>query len=417
MAQAFNLRCSLFGSAIVLAAVGMVTSASASAMDKENILHRFVGGSDGSIPMAGLTMDSAGNLYGTTHVGGGGAGCFEGNKFGCGSVFEIEAGESETVLHAFAGGCDGALPEGGVIVDSQNNQYGTTSGGGTCGSDGGFGTVFKLAPGGSETILYAFQGGSDGGNPLGNIVSDADGNLFGATSAGGYMAGCGGNGCGVVFEVSSAGNETVLHTFQGTSDGLQPDSGLMIDGSGNLIGTTSHGGGSANCSGGCGALFKVTPDGTETILYAFQGGTDGCFPMAGLISDSAGNFYGTTEACGAVGYGTVFKVTPTGSETILHSFQAGSDGELPLAALVMDKSGNLFGTTPAGGATGCRQRGSCGTVFEVTAKGREKVLYAFHKVRGSYPAAGLLLGAHGDLYGATAMGGTGNNGVVFELKK
>jgi uncharacterized repeat protein (TIGR03803 family) len=141
--------------------------------------------------------------------------------------------------------------------------------------------------------------------------------------------------------------------------------------------------------------------------------------MAGLISDGAGNFYGTTEGCGADNYGTVFKLTPGGSETILYSFQSGSDGEDPIAGLVMDEAGNLYGTTPLGGGTVCgkkRTRRSCGTVFEVTAKGREKVLYTFSNARGYYPAAGLLLGAHDTLYGTTWSGGK-NHGVVFELKK
>jgi uncharacterized repeat protein (TIGR03803 family) len=303
------------------------------------------------------------------------------------------------------------------VSDSGDNLYGATTNGGVCNSDDGYGTVFKLAPGGAETVLYAFQGGSDGSDPVGSVVGDTVGDVFGATVYGGVADGCGGPGCGVVFEVSSEGVETVLHTFQGATDGSQPAGGVIVDNSGNLFGTTSEGGGSANCVAGCGTVFEVAADGVESILHVFQGGTDGCLPMAGLIVDNAGNFYGTTEGCGAVGHGTVFKLAPDGSETILHSFQTGSDGEDPIAALAMDESGNLYGTTPVGGATGCKLRGSCGTVFEVTAKGSEKVLYAFHKVRGSYPAAGLLLGAHGDLYGTTLEGGKGNNGVVFELKK
>ncbi len=397
----------------------MSAPAHSSQGDKEKVLHKFVG-TDGDGPMAALIADGAGNLYGTTFTGGDGSECFLGKHYGCGTVFELSKGGTETVLHAFAGDCDGAWPEGGVISDSQNNLYGTTNGGGACKKRTGFGTVFKLAPGGAETVLYSFQGGSDGNAPFGNLISDANGNLIGATTAGGDMAGCDGNGCGVVFEVSPAGDETVLYVFQGATDGSHPTGSLLMDSAGNLFGTTSGGGGSSNCFGGtagCGTAFEIAPDGSKTILYSFQGGTDGCLSAAGLISDGAGNFYGTTEACGAAGYGTVFKLTPDGSETILHSFQTGSDGEDPLAALVMDKSGNLYGTTPGGGASGCKLRGSCGTVFEVTAKGGEKVLYAFHKVRGSYPTAGLLLGAHGDLYGTADGGGKGNHGVVFEVKK
>jgi uncharacterized repeat protein (TIGR03803 family) len=197
---------------------------------------------------------------------------------------------------------------------------------------------------------------------------------------------------------------------------LEPLAGVIMDGSGNLFGTTDGGGGSGNCTVGCGTVFKITPNGTETVLYAFQGSTDGAFPRSSLILDGAGDLYGTTEAGGSNGYGTVFEVTPTGSETILHSFKAGSDGDAPLAGLAMDNAGNLYGTTFAGGGTQCKRAG-CGTIFEVTAKGKEKVLYSFHGTHGRNPAAGLLPGAHDKLYGTTMEGGKDNNGVVFELEK
>lgn len=369
--------------------------------------------------MAGLTSDSAGNFFGTTVSGGTGTGCYEGSKYGCGTVFKNSGGGAESILYSFAGGCDGWGPEGGLISDSQNNLYGTTSAGGVCNSDTGYGTIFKLAPSGTETVLYAFQLSADGGVPVGNLVGDGKGNLFGMTAYGGEAGACGGNGCGVVFEIPAAGGETVLHMFQDGMDGSRPAAGLIMDGSGNLFGTTSEGGGSDCFGGSCGTVFKLTQDGTETILYAFKGGADGCFPMASLISDSAGSLYGTAEGCGAGGYGTVFKVTLGGAETTLYSFRSGLDGELPAAGLVMDHRGNLYGTTLFGGGTGCKKRGSCGTIFEVTVKGKEKekVLYAFSKARGSYPIGGLLLGAHDDLYGTTQTGGNGNHGVVFELKK
>ena len=401
--------------ALAVMAVGFIGSAQAA--HRERTLHKFAGGTDGSFPRAGLIADGVGSLYGTTAEGGSGTNCFEGGKYGCGTVFKITNEGAETILHAFSGGCDGALPDGGVIIDSQNNLYGTTSVGGNCNGGNGYGTVFELASGGAENVLYVFQGGSDGDDPLGNIVSDSDGNLFGTTAAGGNMAGCGGNGCGVVFEIPSAGGETVLHAFQGGEDGSLPYAGLMMDAAGNLFGTTSHGGGSTNCDGGCGTVFEVTPDGTESVLYAFQGGTDGWLPAAGVISNGAGGLYGTTQAGGGGGYGTVFEVTPGGSETVLYSFQPGSDGEDPVAALVMDNSGNLYGTTPYGGGPGCKQWGSCGTIFEVTTKGREKLLYTFRNGRGRDPVANLLLGAHGAIYGTTAAGGSGKNGVVFELMK
>src|SRR3984885_8924073 len=285
MSARSDLRNCIAISTIAIAVFAIIVSAEAGT--KEKILHKFAGGSDGSDARAGLMADNTNNLFGTTWVGGGGTGCFEGSDYGCGTVFEIANGGTETVLHVFAGGCDGAWPAAGVISDSDNNLYGTTTGGGVCNDESGYGTVFKLAPGGAETELYTFQGGSDGGTPLGNLVSDEDGNLFGTTASGGDMALCAGKGCGVVFEVAATGGETVLHTFQGGEDGLIPAAGLIMDGSDNLFGTTSHGGGSANCDGGCGTVFEVAPDGTETVLYAFQGGTDGCLPMASLISDGA----------------------------------------------------------------------------------------------------------------------------------
>lgn len=398
----------------VCAILAAVISTQAGASEK--VLHKFAGANDGSVPQAGLIADGTGNLYGTTAAGGGGTGCDDGDE-GCGTVFEITANGKETVLHAFAGGCDGAFPVGGVESDLQGNLYGTTQGGGICNNEGGYGTIFKLAPGGTESLLYAFQGTTDGNGATGDLFLDQQGNVYGTTEFGGNMTACGGLGCGVVFEVTPTGTETVIHAFQGGTDGLDPLAGVIMDGSGNLFGTTDGGGGSGNCSAGCGTVFKIAPDGTETVLYAFQGGTDGWLPRSNLVSDGAGNLYGTTEGGGAKGFGTVFEVTPGGSETILYSFQAGSDGELPLAGLARDQNGNLYGTTSYGGSDYCRHSG-CGTVFEVTAKDKEKVLYAFRRGSGgNYPAARLLLGAHGDLYGTTTAGGRGNHGVVFELKK
>jgi uncharacterized repeat protein (TIGR03803 family) len=407
-----DFRCSTATSAFALAILATISSASAGTSEK--ILHQFGGGSDGSVPEAGLIMDGTGNLYGTTAGGGGGTGCFQGASYGCGTVFEISSGGSETVLHAFAGGCDGAFLYGGVLSDSQGNLYGTTEGGGTCSSDAGYGTIFKLAPGGAETVLYAFQGASDGSGPVGNLISDKNGNLFGTTEQGGDMT-CGAFGCGVVFEITPTGKESVIHTFQGGADGFGPLAGVIMDSSGNLFGTTDAGGGSANCTGGCGTVFKIAPDGTETILHAFQSTPDGVLPESGLIADGAGNLYGTTAAGGSVGYGTVFEVTQSGSETILYSFKGRSDGDLPAAGLVMDKSHNLYGTTYGSGVH-CG-KGGCGVIFEVTAQGHEKVLYDFSgRHFGRSPSAGLLLGKHNDLYGTTTLGGVKNNGVVFELK-
>jgi uncharacterized repeat protein (TIGR03803 family) len=394
----------------------------APALCQEKTLYKFGGGADGDAPRGALIADNARNLYGTTAGGGGGTGCDYGAN-GCGTVFELRPDGSESVLYAFTGGDDGAEPFGGLVADGSDNLYGTAEGGGASNR----GTVFQVAPDGTETTLYAFQGGSDGFYPLATLLMDGHGDLFGTTIYGGSFNGsdCTANGCGTVFELEPDGTKISLYTFQGGSDGWSPMGALIADQSGNLYGTT-WGGGDTNCPGGsdgCGIVYRIAPDGTEMELYDFHGGShDGEGPEGGLVADATGNFYGTTGAGGhcswaASGCGTVFRLAPDGTETVLHDFKSGKDGLGPDAGLVMDKKGNLYGTTFLGGGTYCGGSG-CGTVFEITAKGKEKVLYAFNKRgRGRYPWANLLLGAHGGLYGTANEGGNDNNGVVFELKK
>ncbi|MGH6846196.1 MAG: choice-of-anchor tandem repeat GloVer-containing protein, partial [Methylocella sp.] len=255
------------------------------------------------------------------------------------------AAPTETVLHSFAGGSDGGFPGGGLIADSSGNLYGTTEGGSTrdCLTLGNCGTVFKLSPSGSETVLYAFtRNESEAG-----LIADSSGNLFGTIPTGGASI-CGfdgdyGFGCGVVFKLSPGGTYTELHSFTGSSDGAFPG-GLIADSSGNLYGTTG-GGGASGCGGfGCGGVFKLSPGGSETVLYSFTGGIDGGGPTAGLIADSSGNLYGTTAfggsaVCGG-GCGVVFKLSPGGTETVLHTLNGfPSDGSQPEAGLIADSSG------------------------------------------------------------------------------
>lgn len=390
-------------------AVSVVLAAGiASALSAEKTVYAFRGGSDGSKLWAGLMAGASGNLYGTTGEGGGGA-C-ESN--GCGTVFVLTPHGVENVLYAFQGGSDGSAPQGGVVLDGAGNIYGTTGLGGS-NNDG---TVFELSANGTKSVLYAFQGANDGNSPIGNLVMDGAGNLYGVTNLGGNSPICGTDGCGTVFKVTPSGEESVLHTFQAGSDGAEPLAGLVRDSNGNLYGTASDGGNAPSCeNAGCGVVYEIAPDGTETILYTFQGyPTDGEAPEGTLILDSSGNIYGTTEAGGSAGYGTVFKLAPNGAETVLYSFKSGNDGGLPSAGVIMDHALNLYGTTWTGGNV---SKGRSGTVFEVTAKGQEKILYAFDGHHGRHPQASLLLGAHGKLYGTTAEGGKGNNGVVFELKK
>jgi uncharacterized repeat protein (TIGR03803 family) len=387
----------------------------------EQILHSFRNGKDGAQPEGGLIADQKGNLYGTTVYGGTGKG-----YSGFGTVFTVAPDGDESALYAFKGGSDGTYPTDTLLLDKNGNLYGTTTGGGTGCSPSGCGTVFKLAPHGKETLLYVFQGQDDGWRPLGGLIADANGNLFGTTALGGsYNGECAQTGCGTVFELTPGGTIITLHAFQGGSDGYGPSGGVIMDSSGNLYGTTYGGGSGTNCEFGCGLVFKLTPDGTYAVLYAFQGGSDGSAPEAGLVTDAAGNLYGTTfwggdtNSC-SDGCGTVFKLTPAGQESVLHAFHYGSDGGSPEAGLLMDKKGNLYGTTFAGGSnSGCKKSGftGCGTVFEVSPEGVETVLYRFSRSQGGNPAAGLLPGAHGDFYGTTEYGAKGNNGVVFELKE
>lgn len=254
-----------------------------------------------------------------------------------------------------------------------------------------------------EVTLYSFTGGGDGGMPHCGLISGGKGvdpttmQFFGTTETGGA------NGDGTVFQIDGAGSETVLHSFSG-SDGALPMGCPMPDPKGNLYGTTSAGG-----KHSAGTVFRLKPGGGETVLYSFTGGSDGAYPYAGVVMDKAGNLYGTTYAGGANGLGVVFEVAPGGSESVLHSF-AGSDGAFPVSGLVMDASGNLYGTTTQGG------RKNRGTVFELAKAGSETVLHAFAGASdGANPFAGLIMDKSRNLFGTTADGGANNLGVVFKI--
>jgi uncharacterized repeat protein (TIGR03803 family) len=410
---------------VSLAGVLLATSMLAPAWGGEKTVHTFEGGTDGDQPSGGLTADQKGNLFGATAGGGAGTGCYGGA--GCGTIYKIRKSGQATVFYSFPGGSDGIGPSGDLLMDGAGNIFGTTIAGGGNGCTGyGCGTVFKLAPDGSETQLYTFHGVGDGFIPQGSLIEDDSGNLYGAASEGGSFNGslCEESGCGTVFEVQPDGTEITLYAFQGGSDGAFPAGGLISDASGNLYGTTDLGGSCSYNSSGCGVVFKVAPDGTESVLYAFQGGSDGELPEAGLVADSAGNLYGTTSFGGNAskecGCGVVFKVSPSGQETILYAFQAGNDGANPEAGLAMDKDGNLFGTTIDGGGKHCSNKGwiGCGVVFKLTLAGVETVLFRFGMHGdGSEPSATLLLDKHHALYGTTADGGKYKDGVVFKLKE
>jgi uncharacterized repeat protein (TIGR03803 family) len=280
-------------------------------------------------------------------------------------VFEVTLRGREKVLHSFQGGNDGTLPWGGLVA-FDGALYGTTPVGGA----NRLGVVFKLSPKGTETIVYAFQGGNDGANPYAGLIA-VNGILYGTTQLGGNGACTGENGeligCGTVFKITKEGVESVVYSFQGGTDGNYPVASLIgLDGV--LYGTTEAGGSSANG----GTVFALSLDGVETVLHAFQGHNDGSIPRASLTRVKEG-LYGTTTAgggnkCGGTGCGTLFSVTPTGAETIVYSFQGGTDGNLPLASL-LNVEGTLYGATYRGGGSRVCQ-GGCGTVFQVLAGDR-----------------------------------------------
>jgi uncharacterized repeat protein (TIGR03803 family) len=351
---------------------------------------------DGAQPTGNLVLDSHGNLYGTTTWGG--------SEVAGGTVFKVTPSGTETVLHGFdgaGGGTDGYNPYfAGVVFDKAGNLYGTTDLGGADRA----GTVFELSPTGTETVLHPFAFNSAGGTgPLAGVVLDKAGNLYGTTATGG--TGNNGSGYGTVFKLTPAGTFTVLYSFTGGTDGCFPqNASLVLTGNGDLYGTTSG----ESCSS-FGTVFKLTPTGTLKVLHSFVNDrTDGLDPKAGLVL-KAGSLYGTTYFGGVNSNGTVFKVTLSGTETVLHSF-TGSDGANPQASVILDAADNIYGTTYYGGAH------SLGTVFMLTPTGTESVLHSFggYPSDGAYPLTGVVL-RKGILYGATYGGGSTRDGVVFKV--
>jgi uncharacterized repeat protein (TIGR03803 family) len=406
---------------------------------QETVLHTFDGGADGASPTYGVTLSPSGNLYGTTVLGG---------PYSGGTVFAIDPQGNETVLHSFSVNllADGANPSSGVILDSAGNLYGTTSNGGSyfygvvykldaagqetvlCslpGDNGGgfsngglvadaagnlygttylggaaqIGLVFMLGASGQESVLYNFPGPADGSSPYAGVTLDSAGNLYGTTRFGGVF------GSGTVWKVQASGKESVLHTFTGGADGGSPQAGVTLDTDGNLYGTTYSGGAS-----GSGVVFKLDAAGNETVLHSFAGGADGGYPAAGVIRDSAGKLYGTTEDGGVNNWGVVYSLDSAGNETVLHTFTAGNDGAFPLAGVIRDSAGNLYGTAAVGGAF------TYGVVFMLDPAGNETVLYSFTGgADGKYPYAGVIRDSGGNLYGTTNQGGPSGGGAVYEL--
>lgn len=386
-----------------------------------NDLHYF-SGPDGATPEAGLTIDAAGNLYGTTSAGGA----------GYGTVFKMSLKNGHWVinqLYSFAGGNDGDDPEARVVFGPDGALYGTTSEGG--GADAG--TVFVLRPPLSscksalcpwnETVIYRFTGGLDGGDPeYGDLTFDKDGNIYGTASEGGAYD------YGVVYKLTRSGNnwtQSVLYNFANNPDGATPLSGVIFDKAGNLYGTTQYGGGRAGCGTfGCGVVFQLTPSDsgwTETIIHAFKADqTEGNFPVGGLYIDSSGNLYGTTCYGGTTFGGTVFEMSPAGGGswtfTLLNNGLPLYDGFIvagPLGNLNMDSAGNLYGTTYGGGIY------DGGTVFKLTPSSGQWTYTSLHDFEdqqdGYYPYGTVVFDKAGNMYGTTEGAGGGVPGVVFQI--
>jgi uncharacterized repeat protein (TIGR03803 family) len=387
-----------------------------------NVLRNWgVARGDGNIPYSSLIADASGNLYGTT---------LEGGTSNFGTVYRLtpdgSGGWQNTVLYSFTGGADGGSPHSPLFRDGAGNLYGSTINGGlaskNCNNTAqgtGCGVIFKLTPSTqapwTETVLYSFTGGDDGGNPYAGLVHDSAGNLYGtATTAGS-------SGHGTVYRLTKTSNgwqQTVLHSFAGGADGSTPYAPVIFDARGNLYGTTYVGG-----STGLGIVYRLTPKQsgfwTESILHTFKGAGDGAQTFAGVVLDKNGNVFGTTLNGGKFNYGTVFELNAAHAfaGSVLHSFNLDlKDGTFP-NGVIFDRAGNLWGTTQGAG-----QNDGNGTIFKLTpvAGGwTETVMFTFQGSKdGTYPDDGLFMDAEGNFYGTTIWGGTlgpTNGGVTFEF--
>ena len=406
------------------------------------VIYNFSGGSDGATPEAGVVIDRAGNLYGTTSTRG---------AFDAGTVFKLEPKGSGWILsplYSFTGGNDGQFPLAPVTIGPDGNLYGITFNGGNSDCELGCGTVFKLTFPARvceaascpwiESVLYRFTGGSDGGNPTGNVIFDSAGNLYGTSQGGGS------NGDGTVFKLTHSGGswtESVLHSFSAQSEGSSPQSGVIFDRVGNLYGTAIFGGPNDD-----GIVFELMPSGsgwTEQTLYAFTGKSDGAYPVGGLIFDSAGDLYDAASSAGPNNGGAAFELSPSGGNwtfTTLYGLSCSgdwcndslasggkekvflparfSDSPGPQANLITDAAGNLYGTTFSDGPYGC------GSIFKLTPSAGSWTYTSLHDFTGDraecMPAGGVTMDASGNLYGTASIGGTGSCtqspcGIVWEI--
>jgi hypothetical protein len=406
-----------------------------------NDLHNFTSQPDGGYPGGNVVADKNGNLYGTSEEGG--SGCA---PIGCGTIWELSppatAGgpSTETILYNFQGtSSDGSSPWGGLTMDTKGNLWGTTQFGGGSRCLTGCGTIFQLkrpTSGGSWThhLAHSFAGGThDGQQPLGGVVFDSAGNLYGTALGGGSHTSCPGGSCGIVFKMTPSGGSSyrysVIWNFGGNGDGGAPESTPIVDTAGNLYGTTVGGGSGTNAQG---TVWELSPSGssyTESVLYSFVNtGNTGYYPEGSLVLDARGNLYGTNLFGGSFrncsnGCGTIFRLKPPTSGGLwtlntLYTFTGEGDGLNPYYGLLLNRStGTFYGTTPFSfGSTD-----DCGVAFSLqkpTVSGASwtfAVLHTFVNTDGCRPTSGLTFGSGGSVYGTTNIGGSGTVGTVFQL--
>ena len=373
------------------------------------LLYSFTGGADGGNPSTvTMVLDAQGSLYGTTQFGAD-VNCSVSLHPGCGTVWKLDTTGNLTVLYTWSGGPLGGGGSG-LVQDGAANLYGTAGPGAL-----GYGFVFKLDKNGTLTDLYDFAGGSDGDGGTGALFRDAAGNLYGTTLLGGGSNDpqCpNSQGCGTVFELGANGQYQLLYSFLNNADGSEPQS-LVGDSAGNLYGITSAGGQGCQPILGCGTVFKLDDSGHKAVLHYFTGGSDGSTPWGNLFLDSAGNLYGSTQAGGdlacpinGAGCGVIFKIAPNGMETVLYAFHGGSDGNAPVS-VIPDGSGNFYGTTQEG-----PNPSPCGTVFKLDGQGNLTNLYSPKGTSGCGPVGALVRDSAGNLFVATALGGDESNGTI-----
>jgi uncharacterized repeat protein (TIGR03803 family) len=403
--RGFMRKMSLTGIACIIAVFCVATTVASHAQTFKTLLN--FDGTDGSNPFSPLVEGADGNFYGTTCCGG---------TYGVGTVFRVSRAGDVTSLYSFCNlsNCeDGWDPASvGLSLGTDGNFYGSTAAGGKNNK----GTIFKITPSGSLSTLYTFTGGADGWATSG-LTLGADGNLYGTTEFAGFFRNsfCESYGCGTLFRITPSGVFTTLYTFclQTTcTNGANPSGGLVQGNDGNLYGTTSYGG-----AYDMGTIYKITPSGTLTTLHSFCPQTnclDGAHPYAGLVQANNGNFYGVASLFGPHDFGAIFEITPAGAFTTVYGFCAQRnclDGANPEAALIQGTDGNLYGTTSSGGAA------FFGFVFKMTPAGKITPIYNFCSLTncddGYLPDAALIQATNGKFYGSTEFGGTSGSGTVF----